>query len=1103
MPATWIIESKIAEPAPPPGWSRAPLIPAGEPLPPATLLVAGPGYGKTRALAALAAREGAAGAVVAWYGLDAYDADPAAFFHYLVASVRRRLPDFGQDVEAALAGEGCEPRTLWIRFFRALAAYGVPAAIALDDVHHLADDAPELLRGLFAALEGLPAGVRVLLASRRKLALPLARHQASGRLRVIGVERLRFDEAERRAFLQAHADGGVPAAWEAGAATLDGWPLGLELLTHGVDADALNGGSGGAEAVAAYVAEELYLTQPEARRAFMLQAALLTDLGAEACRQAFGRVDAAAHLEALEAELLVERLAGNAGYRFPTYLEEFLRAEAARTIPGPVYESWQRGAAASHLELGRPELALPHLVAIGDWEAALAAGQTCFPAMLATGRQAPIERCLAAVPAEAGAQEPAVALWRGYLAARRGQHQDALPCFERALELYRARGDRAGELKALVRLAGIALISREMPRFGKLAMQAMALLDQGRPEDLADLNLMRALAAESRGDMGLMRECNEAVLAIPVGDDVEVATCRVYALLNLFTAAWHVGDLATARRRIDEAIELAEAWRFRPYHLYASVMRAQLCLTAGDVAGAGALLRALPVGWEDAMDWHDRGCAYAVQGEYLAATGDDRAGEEWLRKANAVFTKAEFLEGMKIPLERLMWTAIRRKQYARARELRREAGAPAEANIYDYALAIADARAAHLAGDHQAALAGWTQLLPALEGLGARLHVARVRLFEAATRLKLGDRAAALAAFTAAEAAIERYDYGFLHESDRGLWDELRPLATPDAGPVAPVAQPGQAAVVDAAPAAPATVPATVPVAAPVAAAEAPPAAQAAPAGQAEPAAQVASATAAASAGGTDGVLDLRLLGAFEVFQGGMRLDQWPRKKARLVLAALALYPRGLPAEQLAELMGEDTRTPAFLASVRVNVMTLRKVLEPALGKREAPRYVLFEHERYMLAPELVLALDWRTFDAAAAEGDRARDKAPDEAAAAYRRALVVYRGNLLEDGGLAAHFEAEREQFRRRAIEALLWLAAHDGRRADLAAEGAALARAAALAPCEEEIYIRLMRHHLAAGRPERVRQSYWDCRKALKARLGIPPSDALEQTFRELAGT
>ena len=61
-------------------------------------------------------------------------------------------------------------------------------------------------------------------------------------------------------------------------------------------------------------------------------------------------------------------------------------------------------------------------------------------------------------------------------------------------------------------------------------------------------------------------------------------------------------------------------------------------------------------------------------------------------------------------------------------------------------------------------------------------------------------------------------------------------------------------------------------------------------------------------------------------------------------------------------------------------------------------------------------------------------------------------------------------------------------------------VARATELAPCEEEAYLRLMRHHQALGRPERVRQAYWDCRKAFKAWLGGVPSEDFERTYAAL---
>lgn len=1085
-PPTWILESKIARPAAPVGWVRPALVPAGEPLPAALLLVAGPGYGKTRALAAIATQEAQAGAIVAWVGLDEGDADSATVFHYLLASLRTALPGFGEELEAGLADE--DPRGPWTRLLRALAAYGAPVLLALDDAHHL--PAP-MLKAILAGLDAQPPAVRLALGTRRKLAVPLARAQATGKLKLFGPERLRFDPDETRAFLAARAGTPEPpAAWLAAAEALDGWPLGLELLTHGVDA--AQAGAAGDDAVAAFVAEELFQVQPPERRAFMLQAAILQALAPEAIAAAFGRDDAAAQLEALEAELLVERLAspsawgpaaaggwGSPGLRFPPYLEAFLRAEGERRVPAAERAAWHRGALAYYLAEQRPELALPHAAAIPDWPAALAAGQACFPAMLATGRLQPLERCLARIPADVQRAEPAAALWRGQVASRRGQHQEAEALFEQARAGYSDREDVAGGLKATVRLAGIALLSRDMPRFGKLAMQALGQLALGRPEDVADLNLMRALAAEQRGDMGLMRECNEAVLELPVGDDVEVATCRTIALLNLFTAAFHAGDLDLARRRIDEAAEIAEAWRFFPYHMFAEVMRAQLRLTAGDVAEAGAILRALPPGVVDAMDWHDRACALTVQGDYLAATGDDRAGEELLRKASAVFAKADFPEGLKVPLERLMWLAIRRKQPARARELFREAGEPAEATVYDLLLGVAHARALHLDGELQAASEAWARLLPALADQGAQLVATRAGLYQAATLLKQGANQAAKEAWDRAAAAIARHGWGFLRETDRALWDELRPLDPTPRGGTGRLVLP---AAMLATPSVPTPTPAPTPTP--------------------DPAPDPAPATPAPAADDDLGLLDLRLLGAFEIFQGPLRLDAWPRKKARLILAALALYPRGLTAEQLAEAIGEDTGTPAFLASVRVNVMTLRKILEPDMGRREGSRYVLFESEKYLLAPDVVAHLDWRIFEQNLAEGERLKVSDPKAAGAAIERALAAYRGNLLEDGSLAQSFEAEREQFRRKALNALVWLAEQAGRQGHAAGEGTWLMRAAAIAPCEEEIYIRLMRHHLASGRPERVRQAYWDCRKAFKTRLGITPGEALETAFRELAG-
>ncbi|HEY9721369.1 MAG TPA: bacterial transcriptional activator domain-containing protein, partial [Oscillatoriaceae cyanobacterium] len=63
-----------------------------------------------------------------------------------------------------------------------------------------------------------------------------------------------------------------------------------------------------------------------------------------------------------------------------------------------------------------------------------------------------------------------------------------------------------------------------------------------------------------------------------------------------------------------------------------------------------------------------------------------------------------------------------------------------------------------------------------------------------------------------------------------------------------------------------------------------------------------------------------------------------------------------------------------------------------------------------------------------------------------------------------------------------------------------ATLERALAIAPSDEDASLALMRHHAARGREERVRQVYWDCRKALKAQLGSVPSAEFEAAYRLL---
>ncbi|MDB5100922.1 MAG: transcriptional regulator [Cyanobacteria bacterium RYN_339] len=1026
------MQSKLSAPTPPAGWIERGFVDAG---PPVQVLAAGPGYGKTLGLLAL----WSPAPMRLWYGLESDDADVATFFHHLVAGMRVHIPDFGEEILALVAASKLDAKLLWQRFFQAVAAYNLPGlALALDDAHHLAEGDAEILQGLGAILGKLPPGVQVLIASRKRLPIPLARLQAQGQARVLGPEQLRFSPAETQLLLQRRAgDGPIPEPWKRQAEALEGWPLGLDLVVAGVGASL----APGTEVLSEFIAEELYGVQPAARRAFMVRAALLHEPSAEALQELLPGQDVELHLAALEADQLVGRVARashgakvggapEARYRFPGYLADFLRQEARRSVPGAELADLHRRAGAYYRLRELDELALPHLIAAGEWPEAVAACTRSFPTMSTYGRKAAIQRLIASFPADVVKQEPYLLLWQGNAMVRAFDLGGAREAYEQVRKLYQARGDGAGDLKAIVRMINVAVWTGDEAGVAALTADALKLLPGGLPEDVADFHLARALVAEGNGDPKGMREHNEAVLGVPVEASVEVAACRVIALINLTTWGLQHGALERAEGTVREALALAEQWRFYGNHRLGTFMRALLHLIQGQPEGV-AMLQQLPPFWEDALSFIELGVALTIQAYALQAQGEPKAAEEVLRKSLVLFERSGYLDARKVPLERLLWVALQRAQPARVEGLIDEyapgGGAPG-ASLHDLALRVPLGRALHQLGRSAEAVTELEAAITGFDRLEARLEAARARLYLAAA---LGEPARAREVLQAANDAIAAHGFAFLREQDAGLWEELRRLDAVEAPPTA-------------------------------------------------------------------GLLSITCLGPMEVRKDGVLIDTWPRRKAKVVLAALAIYRRGVDAMDLAEIVSQGEVSSGTMHSLQMSVSALRKVLEPDLKGTSA--YVSLKDDRYLLDWGKLESLDLTAFDQAYDEGMGLRQGKPFDAAEAFEKGLAHARGPLLSDGMFAGSFESERQHYRTRALDALLWLGGHYGSLMQNAKAESAFGRAVALAPTDEDTYLAFMRHFRANGRADRIRQLYWDCRKAMKAQLGLAPSPAFEDAYKAM---
>jgi LuxR family maltose regulon positive regulatory protein len=160
------------------------------------LVVAEAGYGKTTLLADFSRRTRLRST---WFRLDEDDRDPVAFLNYLVAAGRRLDPGFAPTTAAMLSelGTGTIPLDqVTATFMRELGSLGDEGAVLIIDDFHLVDDAPDVRGIVREMLAQAPERLTIVLLTRRRPSLPIARLRALGEVVELGSEELRFLPSE-------------------------------------------------------------------------------------------------------------------------------------------------------------------------------------------------------------------------------------------------------------------------------------------------------------------------------------------------------------------------------------------------------------------------------------------------------------------------------------------------------------------------------------------------------------------------------------------------------------------------------------------------------------------------------------------------------------------------------------------------------------------------------------------------------------------------------------------------------------------------------------------------------------------------------------------
>jgi ATP/maltotriose-dependent transcriptional regulator MalT/DNA-binding SARP family transcriptional activator len=467
-----------------------------------TLVIGGPGWGKTATLAGWAAS-----AACAWLSLDRSDARLDRLVHGVADAIHQHSRHLAEDVSAALASELGPEADDDVRAdaFAAVLCESLDAhldgdlVLILDDVHELPAGGPSV-RFLEGLCRQAPARLHLILSARSAPQLRIQRLRGQGLVAEIGPRLLAFDAGETAALLLATIGVDSPELAAALHDVTGGWPAALRLAIEtlrGVPAERRDGVLAslirpGGELLD-YLAEEVFSREPVQVREFLRRVAVLGRVTPALC-DALG-LDPAERLIELASRGLVEASGTEErSWSLTRPVQSFLTC----SFPLAADEQARLRLAAADVKLGTGEYAeaLAYLVQAGDHDRVRSALTEHGSQLLHAGEVTAVLEAARSLPEEL--RDAQVERVHGQALQVRGDWVGALACFRRA-------GDDGAELEP-----GLAWQMGLIPHLRGDTDEALEVYARGRldREDTVDEALLlswRATAHWLRGEYDVCR----------------------------------------------------------------------------------------------------------------------------------------------------------------------------------------------------------------------------------------------------------------------------------------------------------------------------------------------------------------------------------------------------------------------------------------------------------------------------------------------------------------------------------------------------------------------------------------------------------------------
>lgn len=424
-----------------------------------TLVSAPAGFGKTTLLAAWIQQLQASGGpspdlpCVAWVSLDSSDNDPNRFFAYLIAALQTILPDFGDDLLAAV--QSPQPTvldSLVASLLNELSDLPRHILLVLDDFHII--ETTDIHDRLNFFVEQLPPTAHLVLATRADPPWPLGRIRAGGHLAELRGKDLRFTPAETTTFLNEVMGLNLTQADIANLEErTEGWIAGLQMAALSIRGQSDSAGfiqrfSGRHRFVLDYLIEEVLHQQDSETQHFLLQTAVLDRLCAPLCDAVVEtpQSPSQAILNQLETDnlFIIPLDEERRWYRYHHLFADLLRNRLKQQHP-EVVSSLHKRASDWFTQQNMPRAAIAHALQGGLFAHAADLIEQYGEDMLLVSDNATVSGWLDALPEEVWQKRPLLCIYRADTLQWTGQREAVEACLQQAEHALHAQAGHISE----------------------------------------------------------------------------------------------------------------------------------------------------------------------------------------------------------------------------------------------------------------------------------------------------------------------------------------------------------------------------------------------------------------------------------------------------------------------------------------------------------------------------------------------------------------------------------------------------------------------------------------------------------------------------------